>query len=59
MWDALSLELILSQKKILKESWLLQMAIYGRCQTFAPPPFLLMILMQNFMLNNNHIKPQA
>ena len=29
--EALSLEPILSFKKILKESWLLQMATYGRC----------------------------
>ena len=29
--DALSLEPILSLKKILKESWLLQKATYGRC----------------------------
>ena len=29
--DALSLEPILSLKKILKESWLLQMATGGRC----------------------------
>ena len=29
--DELSLETILSLKKILKESWLLQMVTYGRC----------------------------
>ena len=29
--DALSLEPILSLKKFLKESWLLQMVTYGRC----------------------------
>ena len=29
--DELSLEPILSLKKILKESWLLQMVTYGRC----------------------------
>ena len=39
--DALSLEAILSFKKILKESWLLQMVTCGRCWTFEPHIFLI------------------
>ena len=33
--DALSLKTILNLKEILKGSWLLQMATWGRCYTFV------------------------
>ena len=51
--DALSLEPIFSLMKILKE---LQMATCGRCYNLVPHIFLLVILMQNFILINDHIK---
>ena len=53
--DALFLKPILSLKKFLKKSWLLQMAPDFLTPTF----FLLMILMQNFILANNHVKAEV
>ena len=55
--DALSLERILSFKKILKKSWLLQNGDLRALLDFRTPHFLLIILMQNFILINNHMKP--
>ena len=43
--DALTLEPILSFNKILKESWLLQIATCERCWTFVPHIYLLIVLM--------------
>ena len=46
-------------KKILKENWLLQMATCRRVRLSYPTFFLFMILIQNFILINNHIKSKA
>ena len=59
MWAYAILGTPFEFKKILKESWLLQMAACGRCYTFVPHIFLLMILIQNFILINSGIKSQA
>ena len=57
--DALSLEPISSLKKILKKSWCYKWQPVGAVRLLYPTFFLLMILMKNFILINNHIKPQA
>ena len=58
--DALSSEPILSQKKkSLRKVACYKLRPVGAARLSYPTFFLLMILMQNFILINNHIKPQA
>ena len=58
--DAVSLEPILSLKKSLEGKLVVTNGnLWALLDSRTPHLFLLMIIMQNFILINNHIKPRA